>query len=128
ERFGRMLFDWFGAPALEVTVKPGTWASITRIQLTPFHRISGEERCRFLEAMAAYTGRKWSEAKPRVAAKYSVATLCDPAETLAPSSIASLKRWARIAARMAADVEPISKTDLAKVANHDALFIRETTS
>jgi glutathione synthase/RimK-type ligase-like ATP-grasp enzyme len=29
---------------------------------------------------------------------------------------------------MGVDVEPISKRDLAKVANHDALFIRETTS
>lgn len=128
ERFGRLLFDWFGAPALEVTVRPGKWASIARIQLTPFHRITGDERCRFLAAMATYTGRNWSEAKPRVAAKYSVATLCDPSETLAPSSIASLKHWARIAARMGVDVEPISRRDLAKVANHDALFIRETTS
>src|SRR5690606_19763276 len=57
-----------------------------------------------------------------------VATLCDPGETLAPSTIASLKYWARIAGRMGVDVEPISRRDLAKVANHDALFIRETTS
>src|SRR5690606_15474990 len=40
----------------------------------------------------------------------------------------SLKHWARIAGRMGVNVEPISKRDLARLANHDALFIRETTS
>lgn len=128
ERFGRLLFDWFRAPALEVALKPGKWASISKIQLVPFHRIGGAERGRFLAAMSHYTGHKWTEARPKVPAKYSIATLCDPNENLPPSSIASLKHWARVAARMGVDVEPISRRDLAKVANHDALFIRETTS
>src|SRR5690606_29142637 len=91
-------------------------------------RLAGAERERFLAAMSTHTGQKWTEAKPKVPARYSIATLCDPAEKLPPSSIASLKHWARIAGRMGVNVEPISKKDLAKVANHDALFIRETTS
>jgi hypothetical protein len=31
ESFGRLLFDWFRCPILEVNVEPGTWLSIDRI-------------------------------------------------------------------------------------------------
>ncbi len=128
DRFAKLLFDWFRAPAIEVSLKPGNWTYISKIQLLPFHKINGEQRPRFLQAMDAYTTRNWSESKPRVPAKYSIATLCDPQEQLPPSSISSLKHWARIAGKMGVSVEPIGKRDLPKLANHDALFIRETTS
>src|SRR6202166_3858484 len=32
ESFGRLLFDWFRCPALEVSVEPGEWLSIERIR------------------------------------------------------------------------------------------------
>ncbi|MCK1974952.1 hypothetical protein LNK20_19910, partial [Bacillus safensis] len=40
----------------------------------------------------------------------------------------TLKHWARSAARLGVEVEPIGKRDLPRLANFDALFIRETTS
>jgi glutathione synthase/RimK-type ligase-like ATP-grasp enzyme len=39
-----------------------------------------------------------------------------------------LKHWSRIAEKMGVEVEPITRKDLARLANYDALFIRETTS
>jgi glutathione synthase/RimK-type ligase-like ATP-grasp enzyme len=42
--------------------------------------------------------------------------------------VSSLKHWSRIAEKMGVEVEPITKKDLAKLANYDALFIRETTT
>ncbi|TIX37326.1 MAG: RimK family alpha-L-glutamate ligase, partial [Mesorhizobium sp.] len=45
-----------------------------------------------------------------------------------PSEISSLRYWAKIAEKMGVEIEPITKKDLAKLANYDALFIRETTS
>ncbi len=45
-----------------------------------------------------------------------------------PSEIQSLRYWAKIAEKMGVEIEPITKKDLAKLANYDALFIRETTS
>src|SRR5690606_13568950 len=68
ERFGRLLFDWFRAPALEVTLKSGQWVRIQKIQLVPFHRIAGDERSRFLDSMRHYTSHKWTEARPKVPA------------------------------------------------------------
>ena len=64
----------------------------------------------------------------RTPARYTFATLVDPQEELPPSEISSLRHWATIAEKMGVEVEPITKKDLAKLANYDALFIRETTS
>ncbi|PHP68284.1 RimK family alpha-L-glutamate ligase [Zhengella mangrovi] len=128
ERFGRLLFDWFRAPSLEVVVEPGEWIRIRRIGFFPVSRLDTGEKARFLAALEAYTAREWRDRKSRTPARYSFATLIDPKEELPPSSVSTLKHWARIAARMGVEVEPITKKDLATLANYDALFIRETTS
>jgi glutathione synthase/RimK-type ligase-like ATP-grasp enzyme len=129
ERFGRLVFDWFRAPYLDVTVKDnGTWLSIPKIALGSTAKLSGAEKTFFFDCLARYTGRQWRDAKVKTPARYSFATLVDPGEALPPSSIASLKHWARIAARMGVEVEPIGRKDLSRLANYDALFIRETTS
>ena len=122
DRFARLLFDWFRAPALEVTIKDnGQWAAIGKIGFLPLTRLKAEDKQRFVASLAAYTGREWRDTKLRSTARWSFATLVDAGEELAPSSIASLKHWSRVAARMGVEVEPIGKRDLAKLANYDAL-------
>ena len=54
--------------------------------------------------------------------------LYDPNEKMAPSSPASIKHMARIAEKLSIDVEPVTKRQLAELAEYDGLFIRETTS
>lgn len=129
DRFAKLLFDWFRAPALEVAIADaGEWAAIRKIGFYPLARMNDEEEKRFLECLDVYTGREWRDSKARMPARYTFATLVDPHEQLPPSAISSLRYWARIAEKMGVEVEPITKKDLARVANYDALFIRETTS
>jgi glutathione synthase/RimK-type ligase-like ATP-grasp enzyme len=128
DRFARLLFDWFRAPALEVAIREGEWASIRRIAFMPLARMSPEEKQRFLADLDIYTSREWRDKKARSQSRYTFATLVDPHEELPPSRIASLKHWSRIAEKMGIEVEPITRKDLPKLANYDALFIRETTS
>jgi len=128
ERFARLLFDWFRAPALQVTIEDGAWASIKKIGFLPLARMNGEDRERFLHCLERYTAHQWRDSRTRTPARYTFATLVDPQEQLPPSSISSLRHWSRIAEKMGVEVEPISKKDLARLANYDALFIRETTS
>ena len=129
DRFARLLFDWFRAPSLEVSIRgDAQWASIRKIGFLPVNRLEGEEEARFLASMETYTGREWRDTKTRTPARYTFATLVDPQEELPPSAISSLRHWARIAEKMGVEVEPITRKDLAKLANYDALFIRETTS
>jgi glutathione synthase/RimK-type ligase-like ATP-grasp enzyme len=128
ERFSRLLFDWFRAPALEVSIEEGNWASIRKIGFLPIARMNADDKTRFLSCLEQYTKREWRDSRTRTPARYSFATLVDPQEQMPPSTIGSLKHWSRIAEKMGVEVEPITKKDLPRLANYDALFIRETTA
>jgi glutathione synthase/RimK-type ligase-like ATP-grasp enzyme len=56
-----------------------------------------------------------------------MAILFDPQEQLAPSCEATIRKFERAARRLRIDVEIIGRDDFARLAEFDALFIRETT-
>ena len=129
--FGRLLFDWYRAPVIVVTTELSEKApavEIKRLKLAPFTGLKGDELKFFIEALTQYTGRVWKSPKARTVAKHSIAVLYDPNEKMPPSSVESLKHWARLAEKDGVEIEPITKKDLARVAEFDALLIRETTS
>lgn len=126
KRFGRLLFDWFRVPVLDVTLNAA--GRIERIRPLPPNTLKGEARDFFLESLDAHTGRAWTAQKDRVPARWSLAVLADPKEALPPSSAASLKRLAAVAAKMGVEVAPIGPNDLSSLAEYDALFIRATTA
>jgi glutathione synthase/RimK-type ligase-like ATP-grasp enzyme len=128
ESFGKLLFDWFRCPALEVAVEPGRWLSIDRIRPRNINRLVNGEGAFLRESLHQHSKREWRDPKARALAKYDLAVLYDPNEKMAPSSVATIKHFARIAERMSVDVEPITKRQLAELAEFDGLFIRETTS
>lgn len=126
KRFGRLLFDWFRVPVLDVSLSPA--GRIERIRPVPPNTLKGDARGFFLESLDAHTRRAWPAQKDRAAARWSLAVLSDPKETLPPSSAASLKRLAAVAAKMGVEVAPLGPNDLASLAEYDALFIRATTA
>jgi glutathione synthase/RimK-type ligase-like ATP-grasp enzyme len=128
ERFAQLLFDWFRAPTLTVSFKGDEWRSIQKVELTPLARCSSEHKAFFAEALKAHTGRKWRAPKSRSAPRHSIAVLYDPKEQLPPSNKETLMYWAKLAAPLGVEVEPITRKDLGRLAEYDALFIRETTS
>ena len=128
EAFGRLLFDWFRCPALEVTVDPGTWLSIDRIRPRTITRLANGDAAFFRDALHQHTKREWRDPKARSLSKYDLAVLHDPNEKLPPSSLDTLKHFARSAEKLSVDVEPITRRQLDELAEYDGLFIRETTS
>src|SRR5712691_8687940 len=128
DSFRRLLFDWFRCPALEVTVEPGQWLSIDRIRPRTITRLANGEALFFRDCLHQHTKREWRDPKGRSVAKYDLAVLHDPNEKVPPSSVASLKHFARIAERLSVDVEPITRRQLDELAEYDGLFIREMTS
>jgi glutathione synthase/RimK-type ligase-like ATP-grasp enzyme len=129
EAFGRLLFDMFRAPALEVSIDTARpWLAIDRIRPRTVTRLANGEAAFFREALHSHTKREWRDPKARAIAKYDLAVLYDPNEKTAPSSPDSLKHFARIAEKMSVDVERITKRQLGELAEFDGLFIRETTS
>jgi glutathione synthase/RimK-type ligase-like ATP-grasp enzyme len=130
EAFGRLLFDWFRCPALDVIIEPGTRLSIDRIRPRTITRLANGEGDFFRDALNSHTKREWRDPKARSVAKYDLAVLHDPNETekTAPCSYDSIKYFARIAEKMSVEVKPITKRQLSELAEYDGLFIRETTS
>ncbi len=128
DRFARLLFDWYRCPVLEVTIENGGRPEIRKLASVPVTRLSAEELIVFHQALHSHTRREWRSKKDRAAPRYSFAALYNPAEELPPSSLGSLKHWARVAEKLGVEVEPITRRDLARLAEFDALFIRETTS
>jgi glutathione synthase/RimK-type ligase-like ATP-grasp enzyme len=133
ESFGKLLFDWYRCPAIEVSVEvdavpSGAWASIEKIRPRPIVKLDPEETQFFRDALHTHTKREWRDPKARLPARYSLAVLHDPEEVLPPSNIETLKYLGKVAERLSVDVEPITKKDLSDLAEFDALFIRETTS
>ncbi|HET9904498.1 MAG TPA: RimK family protein [Xanthobacteraceae bacterium] len=128
EAFGRLLFDWFRCPALEVTIEPGDWLSIERIRPRTLTRLANGEAGFLRDCLHQHTKREWRNPRARTVAKYDLAVLHDPNEKMPPSSVASMKHFARIAERLSVDVEPITRRQLDELAEYDGLFIRETTS
>jgi glutathione synthase/RimK-type ligase-like ATP-grasp enzyme len=130
-KFGRQLFDWYRAPVLVVTTapngSPGKY-KIRRIKITAFTKLEDDELKFFVDSLTNYTGRVWKNPKARTIPKWSIAVLHDPNEQLAPSSVESLQYWARLAEKDGVEIEPITKRDLDRLAEFDALMIRETTS
>jgi glutathione synthase/RimK-type ligase-like ATP-grasp enzyme len=109
-------------------VEPGRWLSIDRIRPRNITRLANGEAAFLRDALHRHTRREWRNPRARTIAKYDLAVLYDPNEKTAPSSVATIKHFARIAERHSVDVEPITKRQLAELAEYDGLFIRETTS
>jgi glutathione synthase/RimK-type ligase-like ATP-grasp enzyme len=128
DRFGRLLFDWFRCPVLEVTIENGDRPQIKRLASVAVTRLNPAELRFFHGALHDHTTREWRGKKDRAAPRYSFAVLHDPNEKMPPSSLATLKHWSRIAEKQGVEIEPITRRDLARLAEFDALFIRETTS
>jgi len=68
--------------------------------------------------------RKATRRPPR----YEIALLVNPGEQDAPSDARALRRFERAGRRLGLQLTTIGKEDLGRIAEFDALFIRETTS
>ena len=128
DRFGRLLFDWFRCPVLEVTVENGGRPTIRKLSSVPVTKLEPEELVHFHAALHTHTTREWRGTKDRATPRYSFAVLYNPQEQLPPSNLATLKHWSRVAEKLGVEIEPITRRDLARLAEFDALCIRETTS
>jgi glutathione synthase/RimK-type ligase-like ATP-grasp enzyme len=132
ERFGRLLFDWFRTPIVEVKLTapdPASgWISIDKVRPLSVHRLTDAQRQQFIDALANHTRRRWSGPKKRANLRYSLAVLHNPKEAMPPTITKSLERLAKVGARMGIEIEPIHASDLDRLAEFDGLWIRETTS
>lgn len=80
------------------------------------------------EAAAAHAGRRRRDSRTHGSGRYDLAILVDPNEELAPSDARALARFRRAGRNVGFDVQMIERGDYARLAEFDALLIRETTA
>src|SRR6202140_4928002 len=60
EAFGRLLFDWFRCPALEVSIDTGApWYTIDRIRMRTLTRLANGEAAFLRDSLRGHTSRAW---------------------------------------------------------------------
>jgi glutathione synthase/RimK-type ligase-like ATP-grasp enzyme len=122
------LFNTFPCPVLNVEfVKHQRW-HIAEIKIGVLHKLREEQQHDFATALDSFNRRIWRQPSSLRRSRYDLAILHDPAEALAPSNPQALERFVEAGQRLGVQVELIEKKDYARLAEYDALFIRETTS
>lgn len=128
EALGRMLFERFPCPILDVELKYRKGWMISRIKpLTPA-RLSDEEQTRFAEALDHFSRKIWRSPRSRKRYRFDLAMLVNGEEKMPPSDAPALRQFIRAGRALQINVELIGKKDYMRLPEYDGLFIRETTA
>lgn len=123
------LFDLFPAPLLRARLeRSGKRWELRAVVLMGANDIPEHHRAFVAEAAAAHFQRGRLNRRRRAAPRFDVAILVDPNEESPPSDARALKRFERAADAVGLAAEFITRDDASRLAEFDALFIRETTA
>ncbi|ANF58285.1 RimK family protein [Halotalea alkalilenta] len=129
ERLGRWLFERMPAPILEARLgRRGEGWRLERLKPLPLEALRENEEERFARALNRHSRQVWRTPAARRRYRFDLAMLVDPGETLPPSNRAAIKQFIRAGRRLGIDVSLITRKDEGRLAEFDALFIRETTN
>tara|TARA_R110000787_G_scaffold47176_5_gene114281 strand:- start:1773 stop:3242 length:1470 start_codon:yes stop_codon:yes gene_type:complete len=121
------LFEQFPCPILDVKlVWRGQW-QVGAIQVGSFASLNAEETSQFHGYLESFAGGLWRGPKRLKSSRWDLAILVNPEEKLPPSDAQALKRMQRAAEKLGLATELILPSDYPRLAEFDALFIRETT-
>jgi glutathione synthase/RimK-type ligase-like ATP-grasp enzyme len=127
--FTRAVFDRFRHPLLRLVIAPARDGCVVKsVEPLSLADLAPGETAWFHRELAAHLKVPWRAKRAQPGPRYSVAMLHDPEEALAPSRQPALDRFVRVGAQMGIEVESIRKQDMHRLAEFDALLIRETTA
>ncbi len=125
---GRKIFDTFRCPILEVDIRYKDKWEITAIEPVAVGSLNAAQFTRFHEALDTFTGSKWINPKSPKKSRKWMAILHDPKEKMPPSNKQAMKKFLQAADAIGAKAELITKQDMPRLMEYDALLIRETTA
>jgi len=128
DNLGRQIFELFPCPILVVTLKRRDRWQIESIKPGALNTLDDHEEDLFAEALENFNKTIWRKPRSRKTNRYDLAILTDPDEKLPPSDKSALRKFVSIGKQMGINVELITKKDYGRLAEYDALFIRETTA
>lgn len=125
---GRQLFEQLPVPILTLTFQLKDVWRLAAIEAGALNTLTEAQQSEFANALENYSRLVWRKARARKTYRYDMAILVDPAEPFPPSNSVAIKRFIKAAKKHGILAETITKKDLNKLPEYDALFIRTTTS
>lgn len=127
DKLAAELYKYFASPLIRAKfTKKAKWllSSIGPISLKDVPRSHKVDLIYFAESYFKSAMIK----KPVKSARYSLAILRNPEEAMPPSDDKAIQRFIKAAQAQQIEVDIIGPDDLRRLAEYDALFIRETTN
>lgn len=127
EDIARQIFELFSAPMLHVEFVLQDHWQVNTIRPLNLSKLDEEQQAFFEEAFSRYQTKRWRSPRARSVSRYDIAILVNPDDPLPPSDNKALKNFIKAGKDLNVDVELIEKKDFGRLAEYDALFIRDTT-
>jgi glutathione synthase/RimK-type ligase-like ATP-grasp enzyme len=128
QELARQIFDLFQAPLLRVEFRRQQRWEIASLRPVPLRGLTPEQGSFFSDSLNTYLSSRWRTRRARPQPYYDFAILYNPDEQLPPSNMGALRRFIEAGKKVDADVELITRKDYNRLAEYDALLIRETTA
>ncbi len=123
----QQIYETFPCPMLQVTFQYESGWSIKEIKPLPLNKLSEEQSELFAWTLTHYLKKRWRSPKTKAPSRYDLAILHNPADQLAPSDKRALQKFVKAGKSLGVAVELIQRKDYSRLAEYDALFIRDTT-
>ena len=128
DRLSLHLFNVFQAPLLRAEFsKTGTYWQLKSLGPIPVGEIPEQHQPFVIREATEYFAGRRASVRKRFTAKYDLAILHNAGDELSPSDTKAVDRFIKAAAGLGLRTEVIGRDDYARLAEFDALFIRETT-
>lgn len=128
QALAQQIFDLFPCPILKIEFRKQRHWQIASIRTVAINSLSGEEEDEFADALDRFSHKIWRKPRSRRRFRYDMALLHDPDEKLPPSNKSALQKFVKAGARLGIEVEMVRADAFSRLAEYDALFIRETTA
>ncbi len=128
DRLSRNLFKLFQAPLLQAHFRKNDLWRLHSIRPVAASEIPETHRDFVVEFAREYFSGKRIAVSKRAAPRFDLAILRNPMEHEPPSDEKALKRFVKAAVTLGMRPELIEREDYGRIAEFDALFIRETTA
>lgn len=128
DQLSRQLFNLVRAPLLRAYFarRDGEW-HIRSIKTIAANDILPQHQDFVVNAATDYFSKRKSWLHPLNAPRYDLAILHDPANPEPPSNAKAMKNFEKAAGNLGMHVEFLTRADLSRLPEFDALFIRDTT-
>jgi glutathione synthase/RimK-type ligase-like ATP-grasp enzyme len=128
DRLAMAVFNAFPAPLLRVKFERDTQWRLASVRVIGVAEVPDAHRPFLIEQATKYLKRAPRKSREAPPAKYDLAILHNPTDPMPPSNKESLKRFVAAGEKLGIRCELIEKDAYGRIAEYDALFIRETTA